>query len=222
MKKALLCIALVLVICVSVSSLETENWLSLGVSLNSIFEDGDSIENMYMGSLGLGLGLYSFFNNSDFGVFVSIDLFLPVSNSLKNVYAPITQLDFIIGPGYKYNINEKMNLHFAVGFNFELISLYRAGSGQLRFQDSRMMFGIGVDAGFQYDLTGLIHLSGGIKLNFNFANWITTESSIDEWTTAMRDSYGWVNDYAMFGVRPYVAIGIYSYGVMGFGKPAVY
>lgn len=224
MKKILLCVTLVLVICASVSSLETDNWLSLAVSLDSIFESGNGIESMYMGSLGFELGLYSFFNNSNWGLFANIGLFIPVANSLLTVYAPITHFGFMLGPGFKYDINEKMKMRFAAGFNFELISLYRAGSGLLRFHDSRVMFGLGGDAGFQYDLTELLHLSGGIRLNLNFANYMTTESSVDEWTTAIidKDSYGWVNAYALFAIRPYVAIGIYSYGNMNWGKPAVY
>jgi hypothetical protein len=227
MKKILLCMALVLFICASVSSLETENWLSLGISVNSILESGDALDSMYMGSIGFDLGLYSFFNKTSWGVFFNAGVFIPFYNTLKvykpeNIPAPMTQFGFMIGPAYRHNINEKMNLRFAAGFNLDAVSFYTS-EGNTRSQHINTMFGIGADAGFQYDLNELFHLSAGLKLGFNFANWKAVETTRNNWENAEVEWRNWVNGYAMFGVRPYIAIGFYSYMEgMGLGKPAVY
>jgi putative salt-induced outer membrane protein YdiY len=35
---------------------------------------------------------------------------------MENDYKPTAQIDFIFGPGFRYNINEKLKLHFGIGF----------------------------------------------------------------------------------------------------------
>jgi len=219
MKRILLCMALILGICAAVFSFEGEHWLSLGLSFENVIESGDIIEDMYMGSLGFDVGLYNFFNRKDIGLFMNAYYFIPLVNSLPTVYAPIIQYGFLLGPGFRYNINETMKLHFGVGFNMQLINFYRAGNGQLKLYDSRVILGIGGDVGFKYELTDIIYLNFGAKLSLNFANYMTTESSIDNWETAIIDSYGWVNNYLMFEARPYFAVGFNFHGESRWGKP---
>jgi hypothetical protein len=50
-----------------------------------------------------------------------------------------------------------------------------------------------------------------MSLSYNFANYRQTKSTGDNCTNTKRDTSGWINNYSMFGIKPYLAIGFNSY-----------
>jgi hypothetical protein len=219
MKKIMIGILLVFGVCTTVFSLQ-ENWSSLNISFGNYFESGQDMEDMYMGSLGMGLSLYSFFDKKNVGIFVNVGWHFPVTHNLTNGYDPAIQFDLLLGPGFRYSFKQNLKMHFGFGFNFRGFYLYKTESSQVKFSDSRTIFGVGGDIGIRYDITNIINISVGTTLFYDFANNRRMESTADNWKTTVKDSDGWVRNYAMFGISPYIAIGFNYYGETGkYGKP---
>ena len=218
MKKTILFITLIISICKPVFSVEREEegWLSLGFSFGNSFESEDKMEDIYMGFFGIDIDAYSFSNKKNIGLFSNVGYSFHVVN--EDINEPITRYSFLIGPGFRYNISESLNLHFGIGVNLQILFFSKAENSQV---NNRITMGIGGDIGIKYDLTDIFYLNIGTKLFFNFANNRITETTSDSWTTTITGSDEWVKNYAMFEIRPYIAIGInfYTHGENRLGKP---
>jgi hypothetical protein len=89
-----------------------------------------------------------------------------------------------------------------------------------KFRDNRIGLGLGGDIGIKYDITDVIYLDCGITLTYNFANYRSTESTIDNWVNTKQEFSGWTNNFSMVGLKPYIAIGFNYYQEKGkWGKP---
>jgi hypothetical protein len=87
-------------------------------------------------------------------------------------------------------------------------------------KDYRISMGIGGDIGIKYDITNVIYIDFGAALTYNFAGYRTVKSSLDNWTNTKQEHSGWINNYTLFGIRPYIAIGFNYYSENGkWGKP---
>jgi len=217
MKKTLLFAALILGICTSVfSQREAEDWLSLGFSFGNVFESEDKAKDLYMGLFGIDIDVYSFNNKKNIGLFGNFGYSFHVVNEDMN--EPITRYSFLIGPGFRHDINESLKLYFGAGFNVQILNFNMAGNSQV---NNRITMGIGGDIGIKYDFTDKVYFSIGSKLSFNFLNNRITETTTDNWTTRIIGSDEFVKDYAMLEIRPYIAFGInkYSYVINRLGKP---
>jgi len=221
MKKTVLFIVLACCIIAPVfSQQETEIWSSLGVSFGNYFESGEGMEDMYMGSLGVDLNFYFFFNKKNIGFFLNFGFLAPVVNNLDVDYQ-MFHVNYLIGAGFRHEIKENLNLHFGIGFNVISLDLYREENSNVKIDDFRTILGIGGDIGIKHDFTDIVYLDIGAKLSFNFANNRIIESTADGWENTVTISNDFVKDYTMFEIRPYILVGFNSYsrGENRFGKP---
>jgi hypothetical protein len=203
-----------------------DGWLALGIDFGNYFQNDSNLGNFYAGSLGINFSGYGFWNHEkNIGVFFNHALLLPyqnplAGNTIDSNYNQVVSGDFLLGPGFRYRINEKLNLHYGIGFNFSLFNFFNKSNDDDKFTDQRYGFGIGADVGLKYDITDVVYLNIGTTLNYNFANYRVAESTSDNWTNTRRDSSGWVSNFSSFGIRPYFAIGINFYSKKAqWGKP---
>jgi hypothetical protein len=207
-----------------------EAWLATGTNFGNYFQNEAALGNFYAGSFGINFSGYSFWNHEkNIGFFFNYSLLLPYRNPLavntiENNYNPVASADFLLGPGFKYHINDKLILHYGVGLNFTIFNFLNRTNDEIKYSDHRIGLGIGGDVGLKYDITDIIYLNIGTTLTYNFANHRLAESTVDNWTNTRRDSSGWVNGFSMFGIRPYIAVGVnmYSESVpLQWGKPKI-
>ena len=219
MKKIVWGVMLFLGLTTMTFSLE-ETWLSTGVNFGNYFGNGSDMGNFYVGSPGVNFSGYGFWNKKNMGIFFNYGLLFPVGDSIKNNYKPIVQGDFILGPGFRYNINEKLKLHFGIGLDINLLALLDRTNIDVKASEERIALGLGGDIGLKYDITDVIYFNIGTTLSYNFASHRWGESTLDNWTNTKRESSGWINGYSMIGIRPYIAIGFNYYQEKGkWGKP---
>jgi hypothetical protein len=219
MKKTIFRFVLFVVLTTTAFSLE-ETWLSIGANFGNYFDNGSDSGSFYAGSPGINFGGYGFWNQKNIGMFFNYGLFFPVAETFGNNYKPIVQADFILGPGFRYNINEKLRLHFGIGLDVNLLFLLDRVDKNNKVTDKRIALGIGGDMGLKYDITDVVYIDFGTTLSYNFAGHSKIESTLDNWTNTKMESSGWINRYSMFGIRPYIAIGFNYYQENGkWGKP---
>ncbi|GHT70037.1 hypothetical protein FACS1894110_20710 [Spirochaetia bacterium] len=186
------------------------SWLSVGFNWGNNFNIGDDIGNFYSGSPGVNFSGYGFYNQSKIGFFFNYGLMFPVVNNIENGYSPIDQADFLMGVGFRHELNKKLNLHFGVGPNFNMYFLLNKVDNDVKATDARYSFGIGGDIGLKFDLTDSIFIDVGTTLSYDFATYRTVDSTNDNWTNTKRESSGWITN-SFFGIKPYVAIGFNVY-----------
>jgi len=217
MKKALLFIVLVAGVNSTVFPF-SESWFSLGFENGNFFkgflERGNTVKS-YTGSLVLNLGGYRFWNGKDYGIFIH-DLFaFPVATSVE-VNGVTTKKDFsssffllqagmIVGLGFRYDLSEKLKLKYAVGIDFLVdTNIYTENTplyGNAIYGIQSWNFGIGGDVGVKFDITNTVFLSAGSIFTFDFISFMLMDTPYGE-------SSGWAMNFYMFGVRPYISVGM--------------
>ena len=229
MKKFVVVLALVLGVNSILFSLE-EGWFATGTNFGNYFQNDANLGNFYAGSFGINFSGYAFWNHEkNIGLFFNYGLLLPyqnplAGNTIDGNYNQVVSGDFLLGPGFKYHLNDKLTLHYGIGFNFTMFNFLDRTNDNVKSTDDRYGFGIGGDIGLKFDITNIVYLNFGTTLTYNFANYRVAESTTDNWTNTRRDSSGWVNNFSMFGIRPYIAIGVnmFSESVKTqWGKPKI-
>ncbi|MDR1838870.1 MAG: hypothetical protein LBQ93_04690 [Treponema sp.] len=196
-----------------------ETWLFLGFEYGNFFESdlerGNKVES-YTGSPGINLGSYCFWNEKNIGLFIHDIFAFPVTASEKTNgvttkidlanYDFLFQTGIIIGPGFRYDINEKLTLKYAVGLGYLQTSVvyteYIPTYGDASFSMLEWNFGIGGDVGVKFNITDTVFLTAGSIFTFDFARFISAETSFGV------SSSGWAEKFFMFGLRPYISIGV--------------
>jgi hypothetical protein len=202
-----------------VFSLE-ETWFAVGANFGNYFEKGTDSGDFYVGSLVINLSVYEFYNQRNIGMFSNCGVLFPVINTIENNYNRGVQGDFIIGPGFRHNINDKLKLHYGIGLDMHLLFLLARANDDEKSSDQRIGLGIGGDIGLKYDLTDIIYINIGTTLSYNFAAYRWGETTVDNWTNTQKYSSGWADGYTMIGIRPYIVIGFNYYQERGkWGKP---
>jgi hypothetical protein len=219
MKRAIFGFALILGVNSVLFPLE-ETWLSIGANFGNYFESGSDLGNFYMGSPGINVSGYGFSNKKNMGMFFNYGFLFPAANTIAHDVNLILHGNFILGPGFRYNINENLKLHWGIGFDFNVYALLDRVNEDKETRDSRIGLGIGGDIGLKYDITDVIYINFGTTVTYNFANYRGLESTDDNWTNTRQVTSGWINNYALFGIKPYIAIGFNYYQEKGkWGKP---
>ena len=204
-----------------------DGWLALGANFGNYFQNDADLGGFYAGSLGVNFSGYGFWNHKkNIGVFFNHALLLPhqnplAVNTIDSNYNKVVSSDFLVGPGFRHKINDKLQFHYGIGLNISLFNFLNRLNDDDKFTDQRYSFGIGGDVGLKYDITDVMYLNIGTTLNFNFANYRVAESTADNWANTKRDSSGWINS-PMFGIRPYFAVGVNFYSrraPLQWGKP---
>jgi hypothetical protein len=227
MKKFVVVLALFLMANSVLFSLE-EGWFATGTNFGNYFQNDAAFGNFYAGTFGINLSGYAFWNHEkNVGFFFNYGILLPyknplATNTIESNYNQVFSADFLMGPGFKYQINEKLTLHYGIGLNFNIFNFLDRANDNDKSWDQRIGLGIGGDVGLKYNITDTVYLNIGTALTYNFANYRKADSTTDNWTNTRRDSSGWMNNFSMFGIRPYIAIGVnfWSESVKGqLGRP---
>jgi hypothetical protein len=188
-----------------------EGRFSVGFVYGNFFErrtDAGIDLDTYMGSPGLELSFYHFWDNLGF---FHINSFLFPSNIKTNIvgYDYFFQYIFIIGPAFKITFTEKLDM--TLGFGFSL--------GPTVGKPSSMFnMGIGGDIGISFFLNTAVYINIGSMFSNHFVNFSslgngTYDRDGDENKDTVRSS-----NYNLFGVRPYIRIG-WSINTNNFRKP---
>jgi hypothetical protein len=220
MKKLLLGLVLLFGINALSFSLE-EGWTSVGATWSNYFDRGSELGNFYMGSPGVNFNAYGLWNQKNIGMFFNCALVFSVVENIENNYKPIVQADYMIGPGFRYDINKSLNLHFGIGLNVNQLCLMDRTDEDTKSIDNRTAYGIGGDIGLKYDLTDVIFIQFGTTLTYNFASYQSVRSTQDNWVNTKKEASRWINNYSLVGIKPYMAIGFnYYQEKVHWGKPS--
>jgi hypothetical protein len=237
MKKYLILAVLTLALGSTVSAL-TESWIGLGFGWGNLFEtasDSGNTAKTYMGSPGINFEGYSFWNRKNIGLFYNMGFLFPQKSTLDingvktsvdlSVYDLLFQLDFILGPGFRVNLNDRFSLKFGAGFHYmQTVGKYTQSVYTYGYRTNVSVsvlgfnLGIGADAGIKLDLTDVFYISTGAALAWDFAS----HTSV---FTSGASAEGWASNYFAFELRPYICLGINLWGEgwsaarRGFGKP---
>ena len=221
MKKFVICGLLVFAGSSSAFSMPFETWYSFGVPFGNYFESGKGLGSTYTGSVGVDFDMYHFSGSRNVGLFIDLNFLASVVDNMENGRV-LFQNGIILGPGFRYFINPDLTLHFGLGFNTGWHYAEKPGDTSGReFLDYRVGLGFGGNVGIKYDISDTMHVSIGTTLTYLFAGNRTLDSSDDDWNTTVRESSGWVPNYSMFGVSPYIGAGFTFHGqnTAKFGRP---
>ena len=199
---------------------ESEGWLSFGFEFSNFFEsytDTDNARktvNSYIGSPGLNMQLYRFFNGSKFGIFAHGVYFgIPVVNTQNtnfNNYDWRQQAGLILGVGYRHAITEKLTFRSAVGFNWNVFLYYYDDYlplyGKVSYDTTYLDVGIAGDIGLKINITNSLFLAFGSIAAVDFVRAVFTEAEFTDMSKIVKSTGGLKNFY-MLGVRPYITLG---------------
>jgi len=154
------------------------------------------------------LAFYALFGEKNIGLFYNYGIMFPAVNNAGVNYEPSVQLDFILlGIGFGYDINKTLKLHFGVGPNMNMLFLHGKENTET-MGDYFIGLGLGGDIGLKIKLTKFLIIDAGTTLSYNFAAY----SEKRRYTDFGRNKYeiedsGWVNNYSMIGIKPYILFG---------------
>jgi hypothetical protein len=178
------------------------------------------LEDFYAASPGINLTGYSFSDRKNIGSFYNYGFFYPLLDNIEGNFKPVIQYDFIIGLGFRYDINERIKLHFGIGPDFNLLYLLNREDENVKQTDYIISFGLGQDIGIKFDITDIVYIDAGAVLTYNFAALRVVESTADNWKNTAQESSGWVKKFSMPGIKPYIAVGFNIYREKArWGKP---
>jgi hypothetical protein len=147
-----------------------------------------------MGSPGFGIDSFRFWDN--FGFIINISFLFPQNISLlDDEYKYNFQIAYVIGPAFKFDLNEKTKIKLGLGFS-SIQTFGKYGGNSLLNSN----FGIGGDAGFVCIINRLININVGTTASYQFGNIATLNIGKNETTE-------WSRNYSMIALRPYIRIG---------------
>jgi hypothetical protein len=198
----------VFVFCVNAMVFSFDGRLSLGFEYGNFFEkrtDGGTDIETYIGSPGVDLSGYFLWNK--FGFFFNTSYLFPTTVTANiDGYDYFFQFNFIIGPAYKIEFTEKLDMTMGLGFSLGPI-LGKYNNNSL----ASFNMGIGGDIGLSYFITKYIFINIGSIFSYQFSNVTRTgtgryETDEDGDRDEINDS-AWSKDFNSVGVRPYIRIG---------------
>jgi hypothetical protein len=229
MKKNICLVILILGVCASVFSFSpSESSISLGFGWGNAFEsaeEGGKTVKTYMGSPGITLESYQFWNGHNVGLFANAGFLFPVkmtsdASGVKtdvdlSIYDYLFQENLIIGPGFRRGLNDRFTLLVGVGLDllFNIAAYSKSvyvGYGWINnVSHSTFSFGMGIggDVGVKFDITDKVFLKLGSTVSYDFLCY----SSIRTNLSAIGNQSGWVSGYSMIGFRPYLTVGLNVY-----------
>jgi hypothetical protein len=198
-----------------------ESWLSLGFEFGNSFVKYPDEGFSYLGSPGINLNQYVFYNNKNIGLFGHLSFLFPAIEKHNDTnYDYLFQYEWMIGPAFRHGINDKLHLRFAIGLNVTWPFDANFSKESTDYRLTAANIGIGGDVGIKYDFSYKYYLNIGLALAYNFINSTIVDSISDDRKVRTRVSEDLYLNYVMIGIRPYIGIGINMYGEgMKYGKP---
>jgi hypothetical protein len=189
-------------------SAQTDILLSFGFEYGNFLENTDNwnIDRSYMGAPGVTQGTYIFWNNHNIGLFVHDSFLFPVKKTAElDAYDFVIQAGVMAGPGFRYTLNETIQLLMGIGLGFnETIGTYNEYDAQSKSSTAAIFksaLGIGGDFCVTWNITDLFYLNTGCLVSYDFFNHVFKKSSLGNESNV--DSA-----YARIGIRPYIGIGL--------------
>jgi hypothetical protein len=199
----------------------TEVSYSFGFEFGNSFEYSDE-GTSYIGAPGFNMNAYSFRDKKNVGAFFHYSFLFPV---VKPEETYDIQFDFLVGPGFRYNFSENLQLLCGAGIGWSFTSGSYTERPSPKKEQSRvaMNLGAGADVGIKYDIKDFFFINAGVTLSYMFFNHTTLSetswASNSEFTqkSTFNDS---IKGYGLFSARPYLCVGFNYYGrEAAFGKP---
>jgi hypothetical protein len=198
-----------------------ESWMSAGFEFGNYVEFGPDHEFTYLGSPGFDFNMYTFKDRQNIGLYWHFSgLFPVIEKSDKTPYDYLLQYDWIMGPGFRYPLGKNLTLAFGVGV--EVMAPLYAKYTENSIDYSLVLFnlGLGGEVGIKYNFTDKFYLNAGLSLSHSFINRTAKYTYSDDRKVRTTISEEWTFNYAMFGVKPFINIGINMYGERGkYGRP---
>lgn len=201
MKKIIIGIV-TLMLCSIMFARETKSYITVAYNFGLFTERAEDIQTQ-ISTNGIDLSIASYFNEN-WGLYLNTDYNFPekatVSSGGISVTTTSSDWDFsmilsaIIGPTYKYNINDNFEIFSALGFHLAQYSLSTKYVGTINYS-----FGIGADIGLRYLPSKNFYITAGSLLSHDFHCNATINTAYG--TTKKSDSY----NFGSF--RPYIGIG---------------
>jgi hypothetical protein len=208
MKKNMI-LTVILAFVINAAAFSMENRLALGFEYGNFFEnstDSGVDINKYVGSPGLNTSFYHLWDN--LGFFHSYSYLFPITvSSNAGSYEYFFRFNFIIGPAYKIDFTEKIDMTLGLGFSLG------PTIGELNNRAfSQFSMGIGGDIGVSFSLNEIAYINIGSIFSYHFSNVVLIGTGIYEVDEdGDRDEINnteWSDNYSMIGVRPYIRFGI--------------
>ncbi|MDR0599388.1 MAG: hypothetical protein LBG84_04815 [Treponema sp.] len=200
---------------------QVEVWTSVGLEFGNSFQKYPGEGWGYLGAPGLNVNFYRFGGGGNGGLFFHFAALFPVIERRGGSnYDYLFQYDWIIGPGFRWAARGG-GFHFGAGLHMGW-PLYGEYAGEAGDYVSRAVnFGLGLDAGFKYDLSDRWYIDFGLTLAYDFINATAREVSSGGGRVVTRVSNDtFAGDYSMAGVKPYLGMGVTMYGERyKYGKP---
>ena len=191
MKRIILLIILLIII-ISNSYASHESYITFGISFQNTInlEDrsisGNPIQTAggNIGVLGLSINNYNFWNDENIGLFINCYyLFLPIyftKNESDLTKYGSNSSNLIIGPGFKYPINNQITMLAGVGLNFIVhIVNYELKNNDI-IKKTTINLGLGSQIGIKLDLTEKFCMMFLVNAGCDFINY---EEKINKWTS---------------------------------------
>jgi hypothetical protein len=225
MKKTLF--VAILFAAVSVSSFAfspSESSLGLGFGWGNFFErekSGGNTAKTYMGSPGVTLDAYQFWNGQNIGLFCNLGILFPVKLTIDingnkttvdlSVYHILMQENIIIGPGFRHGFNDRLTLLAGLGLDFMgtfgTFTQNTAYANNVTYTMIAINLGIGGDIGVKFDITDVVFLQVGTTIAWDPLCYTSTSSNVSSAATQS----GWASQYSLFSFRPYLCVGLNMY-----------
>jgi hypothetical protein len=202
MKKIIITFFTVL-LCSVLFARETKTYITAAYNFGKFTERADKAQTEIENN-GIDLSVAGYFGNN-WGIYLNTDYLFPSKMTVSSGGISLTTtssdwnhamfISVIIGPTYKYTVNENFELFGALGFHLAQFSLTSENVAGLNYS-----FGIGGDFGVRYLPTKNFYLTGGCLLTHDF--YCKGETTIRGYgTTETSDSYN------LGSFRPYIGIG---------------
>jgi hypothetical protein len=206
----------------------SESSVSLGFGWGNAFEsakEGGKTVKTYMGSPGITLEAYQFWNGHNIGLFANVGFLFPVKMTSDvtgkktdvdlSIYNLLFQENLIIGPGFRYRFNDRFTLQAGLGLDilFNIASYSKSvyvGYGwisNVTYSTFFLGLGIGGDVGVKFDITDKVFLKLGSTISYDFAGYTSVRTNI----SAVGNRSEWASGYSLIDVRPYLCVGLNFY-----------
>jgi len=200
--KKLIIVVLLLLFCSMVFAKETKTYITAAYNFGMFSERTDQAQTK-LSTNGFDLSVSGYFNEN-WGLYLNTDYNFPdkatVTSGGVSVTATSSDWDFsmllsaIIGPTYKFNINDNFEILSAFGFHLAQYSAKTKYVGTINYS-----FGIGGDIGIRYLTKKNFYLTAGSIFSHDF--YCKTEVNTAYGSATNSDSYN------LGSIRPYIGIG---------------
>ena len=219
MKKIIIAALVMMLVCsasvfaiYSNSNIKDYGGLNVGVSyVYDKYKVGDSSEvEDQAGQLGIGLTDFTFFGESNLGVYFDANVLFTLkdNNAYNDDFKSPVYANLALGLAFKSNMGSSMMLLGGAGVDFMYFSRQNKYYVMHNFyvvERTYVTLGVFADLEIAYKVARDIYVSLGAKGNLNFAKWVTTDAT-DYWgehtSTETKDTDG----YFGYRVTPKVSV----------------